>query len=58
MLAKVKEDLFTLHGLITTAIHLCFLVGVVTTVMLFQTEVMGVDPTNAVTSVTNLTKRK
>lgn len=44
MIQQVKENLFTIPGLIVTAIHLFVAVGGVTTWVLFQTQVMGVDP--------------
>lgn len=58
MFGKVKEDLFTIHGIITTMIHVCFIVGFITSFMIFQTEVMGNDPVSAMSSATNLSKRK
>lgn len=44
MINKVKEDLFTIPGIVTTLIHVCFVVGVVTCWIGIQTQVLGNDP--------------
>jgi len=44
MFSRIKEDLFTLHGLCTTVLHVCFVVGVVTCWIAVQTQVLGNDP--------------
>lgn len=44
MFEKIKQDLFTIHGILTTLIHLCFVVGFVTCWIAYQTKVMGKDP--------------
>jgi hypothetical protein len=44
MLNRVKEDLFTVHGLITTLLHVAFVVGCITSWVLIQSEVLGYDP--------------
>lgn len=44
MLNKVKEDLFTIHGVTTTLIHVCFVVGIVTCWIGVQTQILGNDP--------------
>lgn len=44
MIAKIKEDLFTIHGVVTTILHVCFVVGVVTCWIGVQTQVLGNDP--------------
>lgn len=44
MFEKIKQDLFTVHGVLTTLIHLFFVVGFVTCWIAYQTKVMGVDP--------------
>jgi len=53
MLKKVKEDLFTIPGILTTLIHVCFAVGLITSLILFQTEVMGIDPTRTIATIRN-----
>jgi hypothetical protein len=44
MMNRIKEDLFTLHGLITTLLHVAFVVGAITSWVLIQSEVLGYDP--------------
>jgi hypothetical protein len=44
MLNRVKEDLFTVHGLITTLLHVAFVVGCITSWVLIQSEILGYDP--------------
>lgn len=45
MLKKVKQDLFTITGILTTLIHLFIVVGAITTIIIFQTQVLGIQPT-------------
>lgn len=47
MFDKIKQDLFTVHGIVTTLIHMCFVVGVVTCWVAYQTKVLGNDPVAA-----------
>lgn len=44
MMQRIKEDLFTVHGLITTLLHVAFVVGAITSWVLIQSEVLGYDP--------------
>jgi hypothetical protein len=44
MFEKIKQDLFTIHGLVTTIMHVCFVVGIVTCWIAVQTQVLGNDP--------------
>jgi len=44
MFQKIKEDLFTIHGILTTLIHVCFVVGAITCWIGIQTQVLGNDP--------------
>ena len=44
MFHQVKENVFTLHALITTFIHLFLVVGFVTCWVTFQVHVLGNDP--------------
>ena len=55
MFSRIKEDLFTIHGLMTTLLHVCFVVGVVTCWIAVQTQVLGNDP---IEQVQSLGKRK
>lgn len=56
MFSKVKQDLFTVPGILTTLFHVFFLVGFVTCAILFRTEVLGFDPTT-VKSVTRTSRK-
>lgn len=58
MLDKVKQDLFTVPGIIVTLIHLCFVVGVSTCWIAFQTQVMGNDPLAAIQKTPGKTSGK
>jgi len=44
MINKVKSDLFTISGILTTALHVCFVVGFITCWIGLQTQVLGNDP--------------
>lgn len=44
----VKELLFTPTGIIVTALHVCFFVGVVTCIIGVRVYVLGDDPAQAV----------
>ena len=44
MFQQIKENIFTIHGLITTLIHLFLVVGFVTSWVTFQVHVLGNDP--------------
>lgn len=45
MFQQIKENIFTLHGLFTTIIHVLLVVGFVTCWITVQVEVLGNDPT-------------
>jgi len=45
MFQQIKENIFTLHGLITTIIHVFLVVGFITCWITLQVEVLGNDPT-------------
>ena len=42
-MSKVKENLFTLHGLITSVIHGLIIVGALASYVYFQVSIMGND---------------
>jgi hypothetical protein len=44
MFDSVKANLFTVPGLVVTVIHVFVAVGFITCYVLFQTQIMGVDP--------------
>lgn len=44
MFQQIKENIFTIHGLITTLIHMFLVVGFVTCWVTFQVHVLGNDP--------------
>jgi hypothetical protein len=44
MFEKIKQDLLTIHGIVTTLIHMFLIVGGVTCWIAFQTQVLGKDP--------------
>lgn len=44
MLDKIRQDLFTIHGVITTLLHVCIVVGIVTCWIGIQTQILGNDP--------------
>lgn len=44
MFEHVKANLFTIHGVLTTVLHVFIVVGFVTSYVVFQTQVMGIDP--------------
>lgn len=44
MFENVKANLFTIHGVLTTLVHVFVVVGFVTCYVAFQTQIMGVDP--------------
>jgi hypothetical protein len=43
-MTRVKDNIFSLSGLITTVIHVFMISGLVTCYIMFQSQVMGVDP--------------
>lgn len=45
MFQQIKENIFTLHGLITTIIHVFLVVGFITCWITVQVQVFGNDPT-------------
>lgn len=45
MFQQIKDNIFTLHGLITTIIHVFLVVGFITCWITVQVEVLGNDPT-------------
>jgi hypothetical protein len=47
----VKELLFTATGLMVTALHVCFLVGLITCTVGFKLYVLGEDPAKIVATV-------
>lgn len=49
MLHKVKEDLFTPHGVITTLFHIAFAVGCFCLIAGFKIYVLGQDPASGTT---------
>ncbi|CAB4141213.1 hypothetical protein UFOVP410_52 [uncultured Caudovirales phage] len=58
MIEKIKQDLFTIHGVLTTLIHVCFLVGMVTCWIGIQTQVLGNDPLAAIQKQTSSLNKK
>ena len=48
MFDKIKQDLFTIHGIVTTLIHVCFVVGIVTCWIGVQVQILGNDPLEAI----------
>jgi len=46
----IKELLFTPTGIMVTILHVCFFVGVVTTLIGVRVYVLGDDPTEAVSA--------
>jgi hypothetical protein len=44
LMSRVKDNIFSLSGLITTVIHVFMISGLVSCYILFQSQVMGVDP--------------
>lgn len=46
MFQQIKENIFTVHGLITSIIHVLLVVGFVTCWITIQVEVLGNDPTS------------
>jgi hypothetical protein len=44
LMTRVKDNIFSLSGLITTVIHVFMISGLVTCYIMFQSQVMGVDP--------------
>ncbi len=51
---NVKELLFTPTGLMVTALHVCFIVGLITCTVGFKLYVLGEDPA----AITAQVKRK
>jgi hypothetical protein len=45
MLQQIKDNLFTIHGIITTLLHLFLTIGLVLSVATFKIFVLGQDPT-------------
>jgi hypothetical protein len=48
----IKELLFTPTGIMVTVLHVCFFVGVVTTVIGVRVYVLGDDPATAIAATT------
>lgn len=48
MFDEIKKNIFTVHGLLTSLIHLFLVVGFVTTWVVFQVHVLGNDPVTAI----------
>jgi hypothetical protein len=44
MFENIKANVFTIHGIITTLIHLFLVVGFITCWVTFQVQVMGNRP--------------
>lgn len=44
MFDKIKEDFFSVHGLITTFLHVVLVVGIVSSWVIVQVHVLGNDP--------------
>jgi hypothetical protein len=57
MFDRIKEGLFTVHGLITSLIHLFVVVGAVTVYMGVQVYVLGNDPVAQMQQSTQKGKR-
>jgi hypothetical protein len=45
MFDEIKKNIFTVHGVLTTMIHVFLAVGFVTTWVIVQVHVFGNDPT-------------
>lgn len=48
MFDEIKRNIFTIHGVITTVIHVFLVVGFVTSWVVFQVHVLGNDPVAAI----------
>jgi hypothetical protein len=48
----IKELLFTPTGIMVTVLHVCFFVGVVTTLIGVRVYVLGDDPATAIAATT------
>jgi len=51
-MTKIKELLFTPTGIMVTVLHVCFFVGVVTTLIGIRIYVLGDDPATAIAATT------
>jgi hypothetical protein len=51
-MTKIKELLFTPTGIMVTILHVCFFVGVVTTLIGVRVYVLGDDPATAIAATT------
>jgi hypothetical protein len=51
-MTKIKELLFTPTGIIVTVLHVCFFVGVITTLIGIRVYVLGDDPATAIAATT------
>lgn len=58
MFEQIKNNVFTIHGVITSLIHIFLIVGGVTSWILFQTQVMGFDPSKPPAAQTEKGKGK
>lgn len=47
MFENIKANIFTIHGIVTTMIHLFLVVGFVTCWVTFQVHVLGNNPAAA-----------
>lgn len=43
MMQEIKQNLFTIHGILTSAIHLLIIVGGLSSWIFFRVQVMGQD---------------
>lgn len=57
MFDEIKRNLFTIPGVIITLIHVFIAVGVITSWIFFQVQIMGNDPLAVIQQPTKAQKR-
>lgn len=58
MFERIKENIFTVHGLLTTVIHVFLAVGFVTSWVVVQVHILGNDPVAALQSSSTSSAKK